>query len=425
MQRWSQSVLSAVIVWLVGGATAAAQQPLAQFLEAAQHGSLDLREARATLDQARSQTDEARARLLPSAMATAGYARNEIEVAPSFMAGGMTVQAVIQPYDQLDARFQLTVPILDLAAWTAFFQSEELGNAADARVDVAEQGVRIAVVQLYYQVVGARALVDASERNLAAAQESRDAMAARVEVGQAAPLELARAEAELARARQSLAAAQLGATLAAHNVEDLTGLTPSPTRVELTDELTPEAPLETFSRNVSSLPTVRAAQRDVQVAERGETAAWLALLPTVAGTATERVTNAAGFGPNSQWTLSITATWQLDFGRPAAIGTRGASRTAAEVRLERAQQQARTAIFEAWHRVQAAIASAEAARTAEQASRRASEDARARFESGVGTQLEQIQADRDLFSSEVQAIQATADLRVARAVLRLRSGQDL
>src|SRR5690606_12405966 len=110
---------------------------------------------------------------------------------------------------------------------------------------------------------------------------------------------------------------------------------------------------------------------------------------------------------------------------PARIGTATAALEGAEVRAERAVQQVETAIFEAWQRVEASRASAEAAIAALEASRRAAADARARYEAGAGTQLEQIQAERDLFQAEVAHIQAIANLRVARAVLRIRSGMDV
>jgi outer membrane protein len=55
------------------------------------------------------------------------------------------------------------------------------------------------------------------------------------------------------------------------------------------------------------------------------------------------------------------------------------------------------------------------------ASRRAAEDARARYEVGVASQLELVQAERDLFAAEVSRVQALADLAVARATLAIRT----
>ena len=93
-------------------------QPLVRLRDADQR--LQSQAARAALAQARSQADEARARLLPSFTATGAYTRNEIEVVfRSTAPDGTMLQRTITPYDQLDARFVLTVPIVDASssAW--------------------------------------------------------------------------------------------------------------------------------------------------------------------------------------------------------------------------------------------------------------------------------------------------------------------
>ncbi|MDQ3033961.1 MAG: TolC family protein, partial [Myxococcota bacterium] len=174
-------------------AVARAQQPLAEFLEAADTAALDAREARAALRQAQSQVDEARARLLPSFSATGTYQRNEFEAAFAGPAG----RVVIQPYDALTATFALTVPLIDINAWSGFFQSEAFAELAEARLELADQNVEVAVVQVWHQLVGARALTQAAQRNLEALERNRVAASARVEVGVAPQLELARAEAEV------------------------------------------------------------------------------------------------------------------------------------------------------------------------------------------------------------------------------------
>lgn len=415
--RAGRGVVIATCLALMPGAVAA-QQPLSEFLTAAEAGNLDLRAARAALSQTRSQVDEARARLLPAASATGTYTRNEHEI----VVGIGDLQAVISPHDQFDAYFTIAVPILDLSAWAGFLAAEAAADAAAGRTEYTAREARASVVVLWHQLVGARMVVGAAERSLAVAEQSRDHAQARVEVGAAPQLELDRAEAEVQRARQALMEAQLNATLAARNLQNATGLVPSDRVVQLDDDLAPEPELERYLAQVEQHPLIQAARAESLAAERGEHAAWLSLAPTISGQFTERMTNASGFGPKNQWAAGITATWSLDFGRPAAINTQGAAAERARIGLEQARQQVETQIFEAWQRVATARARAEAAQAALTAMRRASEDARASFETGAATQLDVIQTERDLFAAEVQHIQAIADLRVARAVLRIRSG---
>lgn len=314
------------------------------------------------------------------------------------------------------------MPLLDLSAWSGLFQSEASADVSAEMLEVARQNVRVAVVQLWYQLAAQRAMVSAAERNLVTTQRSRDSAAARVEVGHAGQLELARGEAEVSRARQALAEAELLATLAARNLENLTGLTPTEGLAEFDDDLNAERPLTYFLTNMRQLPAMRGARHQARAASLARDGAWMALLPTIGATGVAGWTNAAGFGRQDTYYVGISATWMFDFGHPARIEVTSAALEVAEVRVDRAAQQAETAIFEAWHRVEAARASAEAARATVAASRRAADDARIRVEQGTSTQLEQLQVERDLFQAELGLIQSLANLRVARESLRIRSG---
>lgn len=412
----------AVVLGVLSPAGAHAQQPLTEFLAGAETYSTDVREARELARSLDGAAGEARGRLLPSASAVGSYTRNEREVVVNL---GPDRMAVISPYDQLDARFTLTVPVLDVSAWEGFFAAEASADAADARAELATDTVRLSVVQAWHALVGARAMLDAANGSVTAAETARDAAAARVEVGVSPEAELARAEAELARAHQARAEANLAARLAAQNLVVLTGITPDDRRVELTADLSAEAPLDTFVAGVDRLPAVEAAGHDRRAAERSRDAAWTSLLPTLSSSLSERITNAAGFGPNSVWALSVSATWTLDFVRPFTIETREGAAAAARTRAEEAAILAEAAIVEAYERVVSLRERAAAAEAALAASTRAAVDAQARFEAGAGTQLEAILSERDRFGAEVNRIQAVADLLVARATLRVRAGLPL
>jgi outer membrane protein TolC len=411
--------------------SALAQEPLETFLDSARSRALDVREAEAAVEQASSQVAEARARLLPALTGNVAYQRNEPEVVvgiPTGMVDGMgnpiTREAVVTAADQLTASATLSVPLVDLSSWAGFFQTQAVEDATRAQFDLAHQNVSVAVVQIWHQLVAQRALVHAAERNAETTERSRDAAAARVEVGASPQLELARAQAELARAQQNLAEARLQSRLAARNLEDLTGLRPSEAEAELADDLAAEPPIERFAGNADDLPAVRAAHHLERASDIARNGAWLALLPTISASATARYSNASGFGQSDAYSVGVSATWILDFARPARVEAASAALDVARVRAERASQQAETAIYDAWERVESLRSSASAAQAQLDASQRAAEDARARFESGAGTQLDQITAERDLFQAEVARIQALANLRVARAVLRIRSGID-
>jgi outer membrane protein len=395
-----------------------AQQPLEDFLASARSRALPVREARAALDQAEWQTAAARGRLLPVLAAQGTYQRNQF----SAEFNGPSGPVVIAPADALSATVSVSVPILDIASWARLIQSGAVEDAVRARTLATEDEVEASVVALWHRLVAARAFVAASQRNLETARRAREAAVARVEIGVASQIQLSRAEAEEARARQTMAETELEAVLAAKSLADLTGLTPSPDTVALTADLTPDPPLARFLVRVADAPQVRAANESRRAMDVADDLSWTTLLPIVSAFARETGTNAPGFiGENWAYALGLTASWQLDFVRPAQMGEAASAAAVARIQAERVGQEAEAAVYDAWHRVQASRVRVEAAEAALAASRRAAEDARAQTETGTGTQLDEIQAERDLFQAEVARVQAIADLRVARAVLHLRT----
>jgi outer membrane protein len=413
---------------------ASAQQPLSEFITGSDSASIDLRTAQAALDTSRAQIDEARARLLPSFVASGLYQHNQSQVQLSLACFDVMYHppnvpcmnpgppANIQLFDVFTGTFQLNVPLIDIQGWSVFFASEQTADAAEARQAGTVQDVHATVVQLWYQLVAAHAVRDSAQHNYDAVVASRDNVQARFDAQVAPQLELSRAEAEVLRAQQTIAEADLAVVLAERSIELVTGIHPSTAPASLDDDLHEEPPLEEFMSRSHDAPIVRAAAHATRSAEMAVDAAWEGLLPTLTGAAREFATNSSGFTPSTQWALVFTATWTLDFLRPAQIGTRSDQLATARAAQDLAVQQAETRVFEQWHRVQSLRARAAAARGALAALQRADDDAHARYEAGAATQLEVIQADRDLLQSQVASIQADADLGTARHTLRIRAG---
>jgi outer membrane protein TolC len=228
------------------------------------------------------------------------------------------------------------------------------------------------------------------------------------------------------RQRQQLTSAELEVTLAARALESRTRVV-ADTHMEpqLGDDLHTEPPLAEFLANAPLTPTVKSAALAREAAERTATAQALMLLPALIGSASERYTNATAFlgGHNEAYTLALSLVWAFDLGTPAGIRARNAEATAAAAREREAALVIGDAIFRAWSTIEADIARCRSARAQAAVSARAAEIARARYHSGVASQLDLIQADRDAFAAEAGRIQSDADLLNARLQLRLAAGQ--
>jgi outer membrane protein len=107
------------------------------------------------------------------------------------------------------------------------------------------------------------------------------------------------------------------------------------------------------------------------------------------------------------------------------MSSQDASAGLARLALERVRLQARDQVHSDWQRLNASMIKIEAAAAQVEAAARAAQVARDRYAAGAGTQVDVIQAERDLFSSEVGQIQARTELASARASLRISAGLPL
>src|SRR5438067_421489 len=170
----------------------------------------------------------------------------------------------------------------------------------------------------------------------------------------------------------------------------------------------------------------RVSSAKTSAAEKQADAQRLALAPIVAGTFTERGTNAPGFsGHDWSYQAAVTATWSFDLTNIADIRAQEAAVDAARARELRTVLSSRDSIHREWNTIVAGIARSRSARAGLEAARHAAAQARERYRAGTITQLDLLQAQRDAFNAEVSRIQSDADLVNARAQLRLSTGHSL
>jgi outer membrane protein TolC len=397
-----------------------ALQPLTDFFAASHKASTDARQAALVTVQREADEMIAESQLLPSVAASGSYTLNQFESVISMPQGSV----VIQPRHGLSGSAQLSIPLLDLASWCRKKAADRVVEAARLSQETTALDVDHQVAQYYFQLIGAEALRRSYQSSLAAAEESYSVALAKREEGVATDLEVARATVEVEGIRRSLAEQQLSIALARRALTTLTGIVPSGDIPDVADDLHGEAALGAWEERISQLPSIRGAATSTEAAHEQARAARLALLPTVAATATEQVTNAAGLvGHASYFTGMVTASWRLDLAALARRKGQGAAEQVARVQEEATANRARDAVHEAWQRVNSGIMASQSARSQAAAARLAADKARERYAAGAGTQLEQIQAQRDLSSMEAARIQSDANLALDRILLRLAVGE--
>ena len=425
IRLWIMRMGLLLAVFLLPAAPARALQPLDAFLASAPTRSPDALEAQASLAQQQAQADLALGRVLPGVTARASITRNQYDSYFNVPPPGSRITIV--PLIQRDAFATLTVPLIDLAGFERTAAAKTFANAADRQLAAAQLQVQAQVAQDYYQLVANLALGTAAQQALAVSRESLRLAKSRYDAGSGPVLDVDRATADVEQQTQQVAVTGLQVALAARALESASGLTPdASSTVPLDDDLHAEPALASLISEVDSLPAVVAAKESTRAAEQQASAQRFAFLPTLAGSFSERGTSSSGFtGHNWTWQALLFLNWQLDFTVPATLHVQDALADAARARELRARLFARDAIHRQWETVSASIARSRSARAGRTAAAHAAEQARDRYQAGAITQLELLQAQRDLFSADVSRIQADADLINARAQLKLAAGKSL
>lgn len=402
-------------------------QSLDEFLQHAAQANVDARLSKEATVRASADHGAAWGGLLPSLTANGGYTRNQYEAVVELPDGpNSTKQIVITPYNQLDATFKVELPLIDATKWLRAAATKASADAAERRQQGTLHQVQRQVIAGYYGYASAVAVRESAEKSLKAAQSQLEVTKARASAGVANELDLARAVAEVERNQQALADAETVFETQARSLRTLTGLEPRQVPRLPSDDLHAEPPEGELLGQLEQLPEVSAADRDVVAANRATTAAGLALVPTVNGQYTQRFTNATGFqGANALYSAGVNFSWRLDLPAAQALRSQQSNGRTAALNAERARQQAQDQLHSDWLKVRASLTKVRSTTAQVDAAQRAASLAHERYGAGVATQLDVIQAERDLFTAEVSHIQARGELANARAALRLSANLPL
>lgn len=449
-------------------APARAQRALTldEALSIARRNNYDLRQAKERLAQSAVGIEQAWAPLLPTVGIQAKYTRNWREVvfdASSFtkqitpaltglatatIASGVTNAAPLQTYitqveqgamaqggqgaiviqkaDQLDFAASATVPLVVPYAYEGLKAARRNYSSAEATYKVTEASVLVGTAQAFFAAAGAEELVGARTHGIEVAQKTLDNARARLEAGVVNRVEVMRAELALVRAQQALREAN---DIRAQTYRQLTTL------VQLKEpfKVVPPARSDVKEQSVQDLarealslrPEYAAYQRGIEAAHAQKNAATWRWAPSLSAFGLLRFFNYPGFaGDNYAWNVGLQLDWAIYEGglRDAARHQAAAVERENRLRLEQARDVLTDELYNARQSVdtrQAALATAE--RSVE-LSRSTLDLVRVQYEAGTATQLDLLQAQDALISTEVALAQARFDLLLADLTLRRSAG---
>jgi outer membrane protein TolC len=406
--------------------------PTALRLAGAQN--LDVQLARTAVDEAHAHYTSAVEGFLPTLVPAAAYLHHSgrdqevqgdlIDVTKHYQTAGVAAAAEIPVGDAIFQRLQ----------------SRQLIAAADAAQAAQEQDSGLAAAQQYFSLVSSGALVEVVTQALAVSQNYEQQLNEAVTIGTAfkgdavrVQTQTRRLQLEVTRAKeqQRLAATQLAQTL---HLDPLVGLVPAEREpapfafAELND-----SPDVLVRKALDKRPELARSAALLAAAEQARrSAVYGPLIPTLGGRAFVGEmdggmgdTNANG-GPRRD--LGVGLSWKvgpgglLDWGR---IKASNAQLTRAQVTDEKLRDAIQREVVDAYTRAQSLFQQLRDARLNVSAAEETLRLTRGRKQLGVGTVLEDIQAQQELLSARSDLVTIVTQLNQAQYSLMRSVGAPL
>ncbi len=390
-----------------------------------------LGEARARQQGAEATVDVLRKADVPTITALAGYTRtNHVEefAVATFGTGPRVIYPDIP--DNYRTRLDLQWPVYTSGRSDALeraAQAEALATGAD--LAVVRLDLRLEVARAYWALVTARDTVRVLDAALVTADRSLADVRNRVEAGLLPPNDVSRSEAQRARQELLLIEARGRVESLIVDLDRLLGL-PDGTPIETTEGLeTPPPPARDAEALVDEAlklrPELAALTGRTQAVEERITAIAAAKKPFVAiGSGVDWANPNPRIFPRQDkwqesWDASVNVSWLLfDAGRNAAERTEARFQiTALNERRAETETQIRADVQKQLielRSTQAALAPARLGVTAALETQRVVGD---RFEAGVATTIDVLDAQLALLQAELDRTRVLADLRLSEARL--------
>jgi outer membrane protein len=338
--------------------------------------------------------------------------------------------SVVRPSTQL-LNLELRQSIYDGGRFTANIRSARyLLDASDASLQATLAQLTLRVTEAYADVLAAQALEEVARQSVERVQVVLKMAKARLEAGVAPRFDVLRAEAELAAAQEQLLTAQNAVALAKAALNQLLGRpTNAPIEVApLPEPITPSSETlqtETFlTQALAHRPELLAVEAQVQAAQERVNFAKADKNPLLFLSSNYQRQTATGFSRDYSWSVNLIVQFPLfDSGRrESVVQEQEALLQQALAQREQLQRQIALEVEQAVRNYQVALQRLNTARAALASAEEAFRLARVRYEAGVGTQVEVLDAQVALTRERANEIQALYDAHKAFARLVYATG---
>jgi len=405
---------------------------LQEAIELSYRNNPDLRVARLELEQSRAALREAQAALFPTVSVNGQFqAQNTTETSSSFSpspGGGLSLQT--ESTEELgfsySAQAEVVYNIYSSGRRQASIRAaEEQVRLTELEVERRQEELRLNTVSEYYDLQAAIETIRINEAFLAEAERNLRDTRLREEVGVGTRFDVLRAEVQVANAQQDLVNSQRNRQVAQRTLARRLNVPPSLTITTVPVEIAGNWPLSLEESIVLAYQNraeleQQLVQRDVnEQLRRAELAALGPQIDLFANYQISEILNQDDtFDDNYQ--LGARLSWTLYEGGAARARAqqRELDIEIAERNFEETRNTVRLAVESAYFNLQSNRTNIDTARLAVEQAREALELAILRFDAGVGTQLDILNAQSELTDAEVNLVQAVLGYNQSLAELQ-------
>jgi outer membrane protein TolC len=326
--------------------------------------------------------------------------------------------------NSFDNKLSLSLPLYTGGATEASIKQAELAvKIADWEVELSKQQVKLDATTGYFSILQARNMVKVDQESVDQLAAHLKNVQAQYRVGTVAKSDVLQSQVKLANAQQTLITQKNTYELAVSSLNNVLGL-PLETELVITDELTyPKYQVELedcLTQAMVNRPEIVEADLSVETAKQAIVGAKSGHKPTVAlnGYTDLNDTQFAGT-ENYNWNVALTAKWSVfDAGlTKSKVKQSEAGLQKAEYTAKQTRDKVALAVRQMYLNMTAAEKNIETAKyTVDQAE----EDfkiAQVRYSSGVGTNLDVMDAELSLTQAKNNYIRALYDYNVSKANL--------
>jgi len=361
--------------------------------------------------------------LLPNLTTRTTESTQQVNLAAFGFSGLPGVPQIIGPFSIFDARVFLSQPVLDFRAIHNARAGSENLKAADYSYQDARDVVVLVVANLYLQAVAGASRIDAARAQLRTAQALYDQAADLKKAGMVPAIEVLRAQVELQSQQQRLIFFENEFEKQKLNLARAIGL-PSDQQFQLTDQITySPAPAiaweDSLQRAYEARSDYQGAIARVRAAESARKAAGGGQLPSLSFNSDYGVIGPSLGSLHGTFTVAGSLTIPIFEGGRVRSEVLQAEATLRQRRAEmedlrgRIELELRTAFMD----LKAAGEQVDVAKSALQLAGQQMEQARDRFKAGVVSNLEVVQAQESLATTNENYVSSLFAYNMAKASL--------